>query len=254
VIAEDQLHTLDPEQLHQALRAVRAEMAFKDELLAQREQEVAFKQAPIDKPTHENAALKRLKFAAKSESYTAEQKSLLEETLDMDLAALAAEIEALQPGNKPAEDKKLPKRQPLPPHLDAQISRSCSADTTKLLLPAVDSTPQGRAVAARTTKRSSESSHSDSTSQAITPGAGSDLMSISVALTTGSFSTKRCLCPIASIKRHSTKVRYPPSSTTWEISTAMAFIGRHFSVPEVIVERPVLAAFCPSAFSRSRWT
>ena len=45
--------------------------------------------------------LKRLKFAAKSEAYSAEQKSLLEETLDADLAALAAEIEVHQP-TKPA--------------------------------------------------------------------------------------------------------------------------------------------------------
>jgi transposase len=40
----------------------------------------------IDKLTHENAVLKRLKFAAKSEKFglqSAEQKSLLEETLDI---------------------------------------------------------------------------------------------------------------------------------------------------------------------------
>ena len=42
----------------------------------------------IDKLTHEMAVLKRLKFAARSEAFNAEQKSLLEETLDADLAAL----------------------------------------------------------------------------------------------------------------------------------------------------------------------
>jgi len=110
VIADDHLNTLDPEQLRAALRAARAEMARKDEALH-------FKQTLIDKLTHENAVLKRLKFAAKSEAYTAEQKSLLEETLDMDLAAVAAEIEALQPGAKSADEKKQPKRAPLPPHL-----------------------------------------------------------------------------------------------------------------------------------------
>jgi transposase len=50
--------------------------------------EIAFKQALIDKLTHENAILKRLKFAAKSEAFSAEQKSLLDETLDR-LADLA---------------------------------------------------------------------------------------------------------------------------------------------------------------------
>ncbi len=102
MIAED-LDTLDPEQLRQALRASRAE--------------VAFKQAVIDKLTHENAILKRLKFAAKSESYSAEQKSLLEETLDSDLAAVAAEIEAMAAAPKASGDKQTPKREKLPASL-----------------------------------------------------------------------------------------------------------------------------------------
>ena len=50
MIAED-LDTLDPEQLRQALRTSRAE--------------VAFKQAVIDKLTHENAVLKRLRILVK---------------------------------------------------------------------------------------------------------------------------------------------------------------------------------------------
>ena len=43
------------------------------------------------------AVLKRLKFAAQPEAYNAEQKSLLEETIDTDLAALAAHIEQAEP-------------------------------------------------------------------------------------------------------------------------------------------------------------
>ena len=82
MIADD-LDTLDEQQLRQALRSAR--------------QAIAFKQAFIDKLTHENAILKRLKFAAKSEAFNAEQKSLLDETLDTDLAAVAAEIEQMQP-------------------------------------------------------------------------------------------------------------------------------------------------------------
>jgi transposase len=102
VIADD-LDTLDPEQLRQALRAARSEAAFK--------------QAVIDKLTHENAILKRLKFAAKSEAYNVEQKSLLEETLDSDLAAVAAEIEAMAVSTKAAGDKQAPKREKLPANL-----------------------------------------------------------------------------------------------------------------------------------------
>jgi transposase len=128
-VIADELDHLDPEQLRQALRAARAAVVLRDELLARSEREVAFKQAIIDKLTHENATLKRLKFAAKSEAYNAEQKNLLEETLDTDLAAVAAEIEALQ-RSKPAGEKRQPKRQPLPPHLPRREIRHEPEDTT----------------------------------------------------------------------------------------------------------------------------
>ena len=116
MIADDQLDTLGPEQLRQMVRATRAELAFK--------------QAFIDKLTHENALLKRLKFAAKSEAYTAEQRSLLEETLDTDLAAVAAEIAALEPASRPAEEKRQPKREPLPAHLPRREVRHEPESTT----------------------------------------------------------------------------------------------------------------------------
>jgi transposase len=130
VIADTHIDTLDPEQLRQALRALQAEVARKDELIAQRDHEAAFKQAVIDKLTHENAVLKRLKFAARSESYTAEQRSLIEETLDTDLAALAAEIEALEPGKKAAEGKRQPKREKLPANLPRREIRHEPESTT----------------------------------------------------------------------------------------------------------------------------
>jgi len=75
------------------------------------------RQATIDKLTHEMAVLKRLKFAAKSEAFSAEQKSLLEETIDADLEALSREIEREQPAEESRPQKQPPKRQPLPAHL-----------------------------------------------------------------------------------------------------------------------------------------
>jgi transposase/uncharacterized protein YbaR (Trm112 family) len=79
---------------------------------------VTFKQATIDKLTHENAMLKRLKFAAQSERFNAGQRSLLEETLDEDLQAVNDEIEQLKPTDAPAPCvKEQPKRQPLPANL-----------------------------------------------------------------------------------------------------------------------------------------
>jgi transposase len=117
VIAADNLDALDETQLRQTVQRLQVELHHKSAL--------------VDKLTHENAVLKRLKFAAKSEAFTAEQKSLLEETLDMDLAAVAAEIEAAQqPATQPSDEKKQPKREKLPAHLPRREIRHEPADTT----------------------------------------------------------------------------------------------------------------------------
>jgi transposase len=75
--------------------------------------ETRAKQALIDKLTHEMAVLKRLKFAASSEAYSAEQQRLLFETIDADLEALSAEMEQLTAPAR-AGEKRQPKRAPLP--------------------------------------------------------------------------------------------------------------------------------------------
>ncbi|PZQ78403.1 Transposase IS66 family protein [Xylophilus ampelinus] len=91
--------------------------------------EVQFKQATIDKLTHENAVLKRLKFAAQSERFDAEQRSLLEETLEADLQAVSEEIETLQPP-KDIGERKQPKRQALPASLPRREIRHEPENTT----------------------------------------------------------------------------------------------------------------------------
>ncbi len=116
--------------MRQALLTLMAEIAAKDDQLRDRaaelersQHEAAFKQALVDKLTHELAVLKRLKFAATSEKFcaglSAEQTSLLEETLDTDIAQACAEIDKVA-GDKKGKDKKdkgIPKREALPPHL-----------------------------------------------------------------------------------------------------------------------------------------
>lgn len=87
------------------------------ELAARLITEVRHKQATIDKLTHEMAVLKRLRFAAKAETFTAEQKSLLEEAIEEDLETLAGELERGQPAASSPASKQQPKRQPLPAHL-----------------------------------------------------------------------------------------------------------------------------------------
>jgi len=68
MISEQQLDTLEP-QMRQVLLSLMAEIRAKDALIAQRDQEAAFKQALIDKLTHEMAVLKRMKFASTSERF-----------------------------------------------------------------------------------------------------------------------------------------------------------------------------------------
>jgi len=124
VIDAAQLNQLDAQQLRDVVRSLMSDMAAKEAAIAQhdaeierRDREIAFKQAVIDKINHEMAVLKRLKFAAKSEAFTAEQKSLLEETIDADLAALQVELDKVVPDKQDKGEKKTPKRQALPANL-----------------------------------------------------------------------------------------------------------------------------------------
>jgi len=112
MVEEQQLHDMDAE----ALRALAAGLI---EQLTAKDKELHFKQARIDQLTHEMAVLKRLKFAARSERFDAQQRSLLEETLDADLAALEEELQQLSEQNKPQTKTApvQPRRAPLPAQL-----------------------------------------------------------------------------------------------------------------------------------------
>ena len=128
MISAQELQSLAP-QVRQAMLALMEQVAQRDEqlrtkdtLIEQREREAAFKQALIDKLTHEVAVLRRLKYAATSEKFagTAEQKSLLQDTLEADLAELGQEMKRLGVDVDAADEKagkKQPKREKLPPHL-----------------------------------------------------------------------------------------------------------------------------------------
>jgi transposase len=97
------LEDLTEEQLREETARLRAELVYQRTL--------------VEKLTHENAVLKRLKFAAQSERFSTEQRELLEETFDLDAQALADELEQLplEPGEK--REPRTPKRQPLPADL-----------------------------------------------------------------------------------------------------------------------------------------
>jgi transposase len=71
-------------------------------------------QTIIEQLTHEIAWFKRNKFAKRSEQLSPVQGSLLDDLLDTDIAAIEAELKALNPPAAPAEPRKQPKRVPLP--------------------------------------------------------------------------------------------------------------------------------------------
>jgi transposase len=103
VIAEQDLNELSPEQLREQAVRLRAELVYQKAL--------------NEKLAHENAVLKRLKFAAQSERFDAEQRQLLEETFDQDSQAVADELEQVAPTPADKREASRPKRQPLPANL-----------------------------------------------------------------------------------------------------------------------------------------
>ena len=113
----------------QSLESLSAEQLR--ELTARLMVQVRHQSALLDKLTHENALLKRMKFAAQSERFNPEQKSLLEDEIEADLAAVASEIDALAQTQAPATpEKRQAKRMPLPAHLPRHEIRHEPASTT----------------------------------------------------------------------------------------------------------------------------
>lgn len=104
-----QLQTLNDEQLRELARGLI------DQVHSQ-QRELDWRQAKIDKLTHELALHKRWRFGARTERLSAEQAKLFEEAVEADLAAIERELEALSSATKPA-DKAQPRRLPLPAHL-----------------------------------------------------------------------------------------------------------------------------------------
>jgi len=106
----DQLTRMDAQQL----RAFASELI---ETLASKDRELRHKQLKIEQLTHEMALLRRWKFAARSEQLHGAQGSLLDETIDADLEAIAAELATLRSAPPAQAPKEQPKRSPLPAHL-----------------------------------------------------------------------------------------------------------------------------------------
>jgi transposase len=116
------LKGLSKSAVTQLAAAMLAQLTEQAEHIAQRDREIKFKDAKIERITFELARLKAWKFGAKTEAMNAEQRRMFEDTIAEDEADLEAQLQALQgdadQGNKPpANEKRKPRRQALPEHL-----------------------------------------------------------------------------------------------------------------------------------------
>ena len=123
MVDADQLEGLDAEQLREVTLRLLKDLTEQQSLLEAKDRsietltrEVTFKSTKVDQLTHELAQYKRLRFGKSSEKLDAAQTSLLEETLDADLAAIEEELKQLRPPPK-TDDKQQPRRTPLPANL-----------------------------------------------------------------------------------------------------------------------------------------
>ena len=116
VIDEQALSELDAAQLREVTQSLLGELRHQ--------------RALNEKLAYELALLRRLKFAAKSERHSADQRQLLEDELDSDLAAVEQEIEQLRPAQPAATALQQPKRAPLPAQLPRHEIRHEPACTT----------------------------------------------------------------------------------------------------------------------------
>ena len=106
----DQLARMDAQQLREFAAELIATLVSKD-------RELRHKELKIEQLTHEMAVLKRWKFAARSEQLHGVQQSLLDEAIDADLEAIAAELETLRSPTPAQAPQEQPKRRPLPADL-----------------------------------------------------------------------------------------------------------------------------------------
>ena len=115
VVALESLPSLNAEQLRELVSELIAKIAQQGQIITQRDSDILYRQAKIDKLTHELVTLKRWKFGRSSEQLNGTQISLIEETIDADIAAIEEELKELAPTAKtPTQPRQQPKRAALP--------------------------------------------------------------------------------------------------------------------------------------------
>lgn len=100
----------DIETLRALVREKVEVIAQHEATITQRDRTIHTRDLKIGKLTHELARLRRVSFAAKSEAMTASQRDLFDESMAADIAAVEAELDALQ-SDRPTS--KRPRRKPV---------------------------------------------------------------------------------------------------------------------------------------------
>ncbi len=115
VVALESLPSLNAEQLRTLAAELIDRVTQQSQAIAERDSDILYRQAKIDKLTHELATLKRWKFGRSSELLNAGQISLLDETIEAYIAAIEQELKALTPAAKTdTQPRQQPKRAALP--------------------------------------------------------------------------------------------------------------------------------------------
>src|ERR1035437_1105716 len=101
VAALESLQNLNAEQLRCLAQELIARINEQSKTIAAKDSDIQYRQAKIDKLTHELVPLKRWKFGRSSEQLNGTQISLIEETIEADIAAIELELQELAPAAKP---------------------------------------------------------------------------------------------------------------------------------------------------------
>jgi transposase len=130
VAALESLQHLNAEQLRELSAELIAKIAQQGQIIAAKDSDILYRQAKIDKLTHELTTLKRWKFGRSSEQLNGTQISLIEETIDADIAAIEEELKSLAPVAKTdCAPRQQPKRAALPAGL-ARVDIHHEPDST----------------------------------------------------------------------------------------------------------------------------
>lgn len=111
------LAALNAQQLRELARALMTQVAHRERTIADKDREILVRQTKIDQLTHEMALLKRWRFGRRAEQLEPAQASLLDETIEADLAAIETELASLRTAPKATTEPGKPRRAPLPPQL-----------------------------------------------------------------------------------------------------------------------------------------